>query len=215
LSNVRSIHPLVGFLAITWVMIALYINSLVSALLLSLMLMSYLITSLPLESIRRLVILYLWVVLPPYVVLTIIYGPLDALDVVLRLFIIASTFTSVLQLMKPIELVYISARLGVPPLAALAIPMIIKLADYMSYSVGETLIALRGRGLSGRKLLTNLPIPLIVHVVMSSAQMAESIAQKQLKNLAKYAGKPAVRAVDVVIITYILANIVVVLIQIL
>ncbi|MEM1774655.1 MAG: hypothetical protein QXO93_06080, partial [Acidilobaceae archaeon] len=124
MSSVRSIHPLVGFLAIIWVMTALYIGSLLSALLLTLILLLYLISSQPLESTRRLTILYLWLVLPPLIVLTIVYGPIDALNITLRLFILASVFTSTLQLMKPTELIYISSRLGIPPLAALTIPII-------------------------------------------------------------------------------------------
>ncbi|MEM1712799.1 MAG: hypothetical protein QXX39_04025, partial [Acidilobaceae archaeon] len=139
MSSVRSIHPLVGFLAIAWVMTALYTGSLLSALLLTLILLLYLISSQPLESTRRLTILYLWLVLPPLIVLTIVYGPIDALNITLRLFILASVFTSTLQLMKPTELIYISSRLGIPPLAALAIPIIIRLADYMNYTISETL----------------------------------------------------------------------------
>ncbi|MEM0492331.1 MAG: hypothetical protein QXR02_06410 [Acidilobaceae archaeon] len=213
MSSVRSIHPLVGFLAIIWVMTTLYTGSLLSALLLTLILLLYLISSQPLESTRRLTILYLWLVLPPLIVLTIVYGPIDALNITLRLFILASVFTSTLQLMKPTELIYISSRLGIPPLAALTIPIIIRLADYMNYTISETLVALKGRGLSGRKLLTSLPIPLTAHIIISSAQMAEAIAQKQYKNHTKYTSKPTIKTIDILITTYIIANTIIILIQ--
>ncbi len=208
-----NIHPVVSFTVIVWVMVALYINFLVSALALPIILTAYLIASLPLEQIRRLAIMYLWVTIPPYIVLTLIYGPIEAVDIVLRLFIIASTFTSVLRLIKPIELTYTVTRLGIPTLAALTIPMVMKLADYMSYSVGETLVALKGRGLRGRKLLINLPVPLIVHAVISSAQLAESLTQKQFKNVGVLAGKSVVRISDIIIVAYVLVSIAVLLIQ--
>ncbi len=209
----KTIHPAVGFVAIAWVMVTLYVNFLVSGFLLSMILVAYLVSSLQLEQIRKLAMLYLWITIPPYVVLAALYGPVEALDVVLRLLTIALAFTSVLQLMKPTELTYVMAELGVPALATLTIPMIMKLADYMNYSIGETLAALRGKGLRGRKLLTNLPIPLVVHVMTSSAQLAESISQKQFKCLKWFASKPAVKWVDVAIITYIAVSVTVLLLR--
>ncbi|MCX8186586.1 MAG: hypothetical protein N3G48_05710 [Sulfolobales archaeon] len=200
------IHPLVGIIAIAWVMFALYVNHIVSALILSSILFTYLILTLPSEQIRRLAVLYLWITIPPYVLLAIIYGPIEAVELILRLISITITFTSALQLIKPIELSYVTSKLGLPQLTALAIPMVIKLSDYMGYSISETVVAMRGRGLKGRKLLLNIPIPLVVHVINSSAHFAEALAQKRFDKVSTAYGKPKVGFTDAVVICYIILN---------
>ncbi|MEM1982767.1 MAG: hypothetical protein QW596_03665 [Sulfolobales archaeon] len=205
------IHPITGLAVIIWVMISLYLSYTINAFILSLISLLLLTLSQKPEQTRKLIMLYAWVAIPPYILLTIIYGLLEATDITIRLLTITMTFTSTLQLIKPIELAYISSKLGLPAFTALSIPMVLKLADYLSHSVSETIVAMKGRGLNGRKLLLNLPIPLIIHSVNSSASLAESLVQKRFKKIYKLHGGPSIGFTDVIMISYIALNVVLML----
>jgi energy-coupling factor transporter transmembrane protein EcfT len=155
------------------------------------------------KEVVNLLKLYAWLVIPPFIILTIMYTPLEALDMSIRLLTIALVFTNILQLITPLELTYTLMRLRIPTTASLAIPMVIRLSEYMGYIVNEALIALRGRGLRRRKLLMSLPIPLVVHTIKSSTQLAEALTQKTFRNVNLVLGKPKVGLTDTLIYLYI------------
>jgi len=198
-----SIHPVTGFISVVWVLTSLYMGYVLSAFVLSLILTILLVMSKGVKEVVNLLKLYAWLVIPPFIILTIMYTPLEALDMSIRLLTIALVFTNVLQLITPLELTYTLMRLRIPTTASLAIPMVIRLSEYMGYIVNETLIALRGRGLRRRKLLMSLPIPLVVHTIKSSTQLAEALTQKTFRNVNLVLGKPKVGLTDTLIYLYI------------
>jgi hypothetical protein len=198
-----SIHPVTGFISVVWVLTSLYMGYVLSTFVLSLMLTMLLVMSKGVKEVVNLLKLYAWLVIPPFIILTIMYTPLEALDMSIRLLTIALVFTNVLQLITPLELTYTLMRLRIPATASLAIPMVIRLSEYMGYIVNEALIALRGRGLRGRKLLMSLPIPLVVHTIKSSTQLAEALTQKTFRNVNLVLGKPKVGLTDTLIYLYI------------
>ncbi len=198
-----SIHPVTGFISVVWVLTSLYMGYVLSAFVLSLMLTMLLVMSKGVKEVVNLLKLYAWLVIPPFIILTIMYTPLEALDMSIRLLTIALVFTNVLQLITPLELTYTLMRLRIPATASLAIPMVIRLSEYMGYIVNEALIALRGRGLRRRKLLMSLPIPLVVHTIKSSTQLAEALTQKTFRNVNLVLGKPKVGLTDTLIYLYI------------
>lgn len=198
-----SIHPVTGFISVVWVLTSLYMGYVLSAFVLSLILTMLLVMSKGVKEVVNLLKLYAWLVIPPFIILTIMYTPLEALDMSIRLLTIALVFTNVLQLITPLELTYTLMRLRIPATASLAIPMVIRLSEYMGYIVNEALIALRGRGLGGRKLLMSLPIPLVVHTIKSSTQLAEALTQKTFRNINLVLGKPKVGLTDTLIYLYI------------
>lgn len=198
-----SIHPVTGFISVVWVLTSLYMGYVLSAFVLSLILTMLLVMSKGVKEVVNLLKLYAWLVIPPFIILTIMYTPLEALDMSIRLLTIALVFTNVLQLITPLELTYTLMRLRIPATASLAIPMVIRLSEYMGYIVNEALIALRGRGLRRRKLLMSLPIPLVVHTIKSSTQLAEALTQKTFRNVNLVLGKPKVGLTDTLIYLYI------------
>lgn len=198
-----SIHPVTGFISVVWVLTSLYMGYVLSAFVLSLILTMLLVMSKGVKEVMNLLKLYTWLVIPPFIILTIMYTPLEALDMSIRLLTIALVFTNVLQLITPLELTYTLMRLRIPATASLAIPMVIRLSEYMGYIVNEALIALRGRGLRRRKLLMSLPIPLVVHTIKSSTQLAEALTQKTFRNVNLVLGKPKVGLTDTLIYLYI------------
>ena len=198
-----SIHPVTGFLSIIWVLLSLYMGYVLSAFTLSLILTILLVVGRGFNEVVGLLKLYAWLVIPPFIILTIMYTLLEALDMIIRLLTIALAFTNVLQLITPLELTYTLMRLRIPPTATLAIPIVIRLSEYMSYVVNEALIALRGRGLRKRKLLMSLPIPLVVHTIKSSTQLAEALTQKTFRNTNLVLGKPKIGLVDIMIFVYV------------
>ncbi|MCC6022391.1 MAG: hypothetical protein LM560_04665 [Desulfurococcaceae archaeon] len=198
-----SIHPVTGFISVVWVLTSLYMGYVLSAFVLSLILTMLLVMSKGVKEVVNLLKLYTWLVIPPFIILTIMYTPLEALDMSIRLLTIALVFTNVLQLITPLELTYTLMRLRIPATASLAIPMVIRLSEYMGYIVNEALIALRGRGLRRRKLLMSLPIPLVVHTIKSSTQLAEALTQKTFRNVNLVLGKPKVGLTDTLIYLYI------------
>lgn len=198
-----SIHPVTGFISVVWVLTSLYMGYVLSAFVLSLIPTILLVMSKGVKEVVNLLKLYTWLVIPPFIILTIIYTPLEALDMSIRLLTIALVFTNVLQLITPLELTYTLMRLRIPATASLAIPMVIRLSEYMGYIVNEALIALRGRGLRRRKLLMSLPIPLVVHTIKSSTQLAEALTQKTFRNVNLVLGKPKVGLTDTLIYLYI------------
>lgn len=198
-----SIHPVTGFISVVWVLTSLYMGYVLSAFVLSLILTILLVMSKGVKEVVNLLKLYTWLVIPPFIILTIMYTPLEALDMSIRLLTIALVFTNVLQLITPLELTYTLMRLRIPATASLAIPMVIRLSEYMGYIVNEALIALRGRGLRRRKLLMSLPIPLVVHTIKSSTQLAEALTQKTFRNVNLVLGKPKVGLTDTLIYLYI------------
>jgi len=198
-----SIHPVTGFISVVWVLTSLYMGYVLSAFVLSLILTMLLVMSKGVKEVVNLLKLYAWLVIPPFIILTIMYTPLEALDMSIRLLTIALVFTNILQLITPLELTYTLMRLRIPTTASLAIPMVIRLSEYMGYIVNEALIALRGRGLRGRKLLMSLPIPLVVHTIKSSTQLAEALTQKTFRNVNLVLGKPKVGLTDTLIYLYI------------
>jgi len=198
-----SIHPVTGFISVVWVLTSLYMGYVLSAFVLSLILTILLVMSKGVKEVVNLLKLYTWLVIPPFIILTIMYTPLEALDMSIRLLTIALVFTNILQLITPLELTYTLMRLRIPATASLAIPMVIRLSEYMGYIVNEALIALRGRGLRRRKLLMSLPIPLVVHTIKSSTQLAEALTQKTFRNVNLVLGKPKVGLTDTLIYLYI------------
>lgn len=198
-----SIHPVTGFISVVWVLTSLYMGYVLSAFVLSLILTMLLVMSKGVKEVVNLLKLYTWLVIPPFIILTIMYTPLEALDMSIRLLTIALVFTNVLQLITPLELTYTLMRLRIPATASLAIPMVIRLSEYMGYIVNEALIALRGRGLRRRKLLMSLPLPLVVHTIKSSTQLAEALTQKTFRNVNLVLGKPKVGLTDTLIYLYI------------
>lgn len=198
-----SIHPVTGFISVVWVLTSLYMGYVLSAFVLSLILTILLVMSKGVKEVVNLLKLYAWLVIPPFIILTIMYTPLEALDMSIRLLTIALVFTNILQLITPLELTYTLMRLRIPTTASLAIPMVIRLSEYMGYIVNEALIALRGRGLRRRKLLMSLPIPLVVHTIKSSTQLAEALTQKTFRNVNLVLGKPKVGLTDTLIYLYI------------
>ncbi|MEL9996980.1 MAG: hypothetical protein QXH99_00535 [Sulfolobales archaeon] len=198
-----SIHPVTGFISVVWVLTSLYMGYVLSAFVLSLILTILLVMSKGVKEVVNLLKLYAWLVIPPFIILTIMYTPLEALDMSIRLLTIALVFTNILQLITPLELTYTLMRLRIPATASLAIPMVIRLSEYMGYIVNEALIALRGRGLRRRKLLMSLPIPLVVHTIKSSTQLAEALTQKTFRNVNLVLGKPKVGLTDTLIYLYI------------
>ena len=198
-----SIHPVTGFISVVWVLTSLYMGYVLSAFVLSLILTMLLVMSKGVKEVVNLLKLYTWLVIPPFIILTIMYTPLEALDMSIRLLTIALVFTNILQLITPLELTYTLMRLRIPATASLAIPMVIRLSEYMGYIVNEALIALRGRGLRRRKLLMSLPIPLVVHTIKSSTQLAEALTQKTFRNVNLVLGKPKVGLTDTLIYLYI------------
>jgi len=198
-----SIHPVTGFISVVWVLTSLYMGYVLSAFVLSLIPTILLVMSKGVKEVVNLLKLYAWLVIPPFIILTIMYTPLEALDMSIRLLTIALVFTNVLQLITPLELTYTLMRLKIPTTASLAIPMVIRLSEYMGYIVNEALIALRGRGLRRRKLLMSLPIPLVVHTIKSSTQLAEALTQKTFRNINLVLGKPKVGLTDTLIYLYI------------
>jgi len=198
-----SIHPVTGFISVVWVLTSLYMGYVLSAFVLSLILTILLVMSKGVKEVVNLLKLYTWLVIPPFIILTIMYTPLEALDMSIRLLTIALVFTNVLQLITPLELTYTLMRLRIPTTASLAIPMVIRLSEYMGHIVNEALIALRGRGLRRRKLLMSLPIPLVVHTIKSSTQLAEALTQKTFRNVNLVLGKPKVGLTDTLIYLYI------------
>ena len=194
----RGLNPLVSLLYLSWSTILLYKGAYLEPLIAS-------ITLLSLSGLlHRLIPLYAWIIVPPFLVLLILYSPSEALETVAAIGVLAIVYSAGLSSIDLRALPWLVGRLGLNPLVGFLPLMVLRSLDYLSLAVGEAYNSLAGRGVRGRhRLLLALPAPLVVHVFNLSWYMAEALYFKKPGRATTYIYKPEFTLWDLILLAYI------------
>ncbi len=194
------LHPLTGLLVLSWGFTYAYTCNPLPPLLLGATLQAYS------RVLLRLLPLYAWIGIPVALVVGAVGGPRAGIEAAVGVLSLALIATGVLSSVDPLEIAYVSYILRLPPWSWFLVVIVLRMASYLAYSVQEARAALRGRGVSGLRLLLALPIPLVVHAFNLSSLLAEALAFKMPGQGRTWSSRPRLGALDYVMFAIITAT---------
>ncbi len=199
LASKHYVNPLVSMVYLVWSFYMIYSGMGFFVLVASIAISIYLGIA------RKLTILLLWVALPSFLILFLLYGLWDAAVTTLRIATIALAATTAFASPKPQHTAYMLYKIGVPPLIAYSHLYVYRFLQLLSYALNEAIDAAHGRGVRSRfKILMLLPIPLLVYTINTSTYLAEALYIKYPRREKTWVDKPGFRLVDILLVLYIL-----------
>lgn len=145
-----------------------------------------------------------WMALPSLAILAALFTFTDAVSTTLRIIAIALVATSAFTAPSPIHTAYMLARLGAPPIIGFSHLYVLRLLQLLRDALREAMYAAAGRGVRSRlRLVTLLPIPLLVHSVRLSMQLAEALYVKYPTPSRTWLRRPVLRLADAAVLGYV------------
>ena len=193
----RYLHPLSSTLFLVWAFYLIYSGKLLPVAIASLGLAVYLGVS------RRVVFLLAWLGVSTFLILAVLFNIPSAVETTGRILLIALSAGTAIASPKPQHVAYVASRLGVKPLVGFSILFVLRLVQLLGESLEEAMCAARGRGIHGRwKTILLLPIPLLIHTIRISSQLAEALYIKYPGEKRTWIDKPLISIADIALLSY-------------
>ncbi|MEM3285023.1 MAG: hypothetical protein QXP23_01250, partial [Fervidicoccaceae archaeon] len=165
-----KINVMTALLFFIWVFGMLYYGKIVQALL------SVAFLSLITGKIKSLYKLYLMLFIPSFLFGLVFQGWKNALFASISITLVGAGAVTSFALIEPSDIPLILRKIGIPPIAGYAIPIVLRLVQYLQEISSEAYDAIRGRGISRFfSLARSVPIPIIVFSFNASTYLAEAI----------------------------------------
>ncbi|MEM1619591.1 MAG: hypothetical protein QXU97_05680 [Fervidicoccaceae archaeon] len=189
------LNPFASLALVAWLLFALATGRLAEAGLISLAAALYT------RALRRLYPLYAWASVPSLIVVWAFMDLETALETAYRILVLVVGTSSALIAVDFSGLARLLNKAGIPPLVGFALPVTIRLSEFLLSSVYEAYAAMRGRGVRGKvAIVTKVPLPLVVFSFNSSLYLAEALYFKRPTRKRAWYGKISWGPADVVFV---------------
>ncbi len=156
------------------------------------------------KLVKRIIPLLLWLGIPTFIILSLLFGIKESIDTTLRIVMIAFSAIIAFTSPKPYHVAYVANKLGIPPIIGFSQLYVLRLLQILNDALREAIYAAIGRGIRSRlKIITLLPIPLLVHTIDISVYLAEALYIKYPSKTRSWIEKAYIGKLDIVVFLYI------------
>lgn len=152
---------------------------------------------------KKILPLLLWLAIPTLIVLSVLFGYIDASYITIKIVLIALSAIIAFTSPKPQHVAYLTSKIGIPPIIGFSQLFVLRLIQVLKEALAEAMNAAIGRGIKSRiKIIMLMPIPLLVHTISLSMYLAEALYIKYPPKMRTWTDKARVSGKDISLLLY-------------